>query len=43
MRFEITIEQVLARRMVVEPFGLYDCTPQSDGAAAALLVVGGGR
>ena len=20
--------------MVVEPFGLYDCTPQSDGAAA---------
>ena len=38
MRFEITIEQVLDAPMVVEPFGLYDCTPQSDGAAAALLV-----
>jgi acetyl-CoA C-acetyltransferase len=38
MRFEITIEQVLNAPMVVEPFGLYDCTPQSDGAAAALLV-----
>ena len=34
MRFEITIEQVLNAPMVVEPFGLYDCTPQSDGAAA---------
>ena len=43
MRFEITIEQVLNAPLVVEPFGLYDCTPQSDGAAAALLVVGGGR
>ena len=38
MRFEITIEQVLNAPMVVEPFGLYDCTPQSDGAAAVLLV-----
>jgi acetyl-CoA C-acetyltransferase len=36
---EITVEQVLNAPMVVEPFGLYDCTPQSDGAAA-LLVVG---
>src|SRR6202034_4680582 len=34
---EITVEQVLAAPMVVEPFGLYDCTPQSDGAAALLL------
>jgi acetyl-CoA C-acetyltransferase len=39
LRFEITIEQVLNAPIVVEPFGLYDCTPQSDGAAA-LLVVG---
>jgi acetyl-CoA C-acetyltransferase len=39
LRFEITIEQVLNAPVVVEPFGLYDCTPQSDGAAA-LLVVG---
>jgi acetyl-CoA C-acetyltransferase len=38
MRFEITVEQVLNAPMVVEPFGLYDCTPQSDGAAAVLLV-----
>jgi acetyl-CoA C-acetyltransferase len=38
MRFEITIEQVLEAPLVVEPFGLYDCTPQSDGAAAVLLV-----
>jgi acetyl-CoA C-acetyltransferase len=39
LRNEITVEQVLAAPMVVDPFGLYDCTPQSDGAAA-LLVVG---
>jgi acetyl-CoA C-acetyltransferase len=38
MRFEITVEQVLNAPMVVEPFGLYDCTPQSDGAAAVILV-----
>jgi acetyl-CoA C-acetyltransferase len=38
LRFEITIEQVLNAPIVVEPFGLYDCTPQSDGAAAVLLV-----
>jgi acetyl-CoA C-acetyltransferase len=38
MRFEVTVEQVLSAPVVVEPFGLYDCTPQSDGAAAVLLV-----
>ena len=38
LRFEITVDQVLNAPMVVEPFGLYDCTPQSDGAAAVLLV-----
>lgn len=38
LRFEITVEQVLNAPTVVEPFGLYDCTPQSDGAAALLLV-----
>jgi acetyl-CoA C-acetyltransferase len=38
MRFEITVEDVLNAPMVAEPFGLYDCTPQSDGAAAVLLV-----
>jgi acetyl-CoA C-acetyltransferase len=38
MRFEITVQQVLDAPIVVEPFGLYDCTPQSDGAAACILV-----
>ncbi len=38
LRFEITIEQVLNAPMVVEPFGLFDCTPQSDGASACILV-----
>lgn len=38
LRFEITVEQVLEAPLVVEPFGLYDCTPQSDGAAAVLMV-----
>lgn len=40
LRFEVTIEKVLSAPMVVEPFGVLDCTPQSDGAAA-VLVVGG--
>src|ERR1700739_2480503 len=38
LRFDITVEQALAAPMVVDPFGLYDCTPQSDGAAAVILV-----
>jgi acetyl-CoA C-acetyltransferase len=38
LRFDITVEQALNAPMVVAPFGLYDCTPQSDGAAAVLLV-----
>lgn len=37
LRYEITVEQVLEAPIVVEPFGLLDCTPQSDGAAAVLL------
>lgn len=37
LRFEVTLEQVLQAPRVVDPFGLYDCTPQSDGAAALLL------
>ena len=37
LRFEITVEQALAAPMVVDPFGLYDCAPQSDGAAALVL------
>jgi len=38
LRYEITMEQALSAPMVVAPFGLYDCTPQSDGAAALVLV-----
>jgi acetyl-CoA C-acetyltransferase len=38
LRFEITVEQALAAPIVAAPFGLYDCTPQSDGAAALVLV-----
>ncbi len=38
LRQAITVEQALAAPIVVDPFGLYDCTPQSDGAAALLLV-----
>jgi acetyl-CoA C-acetyltransferase len=40
LRFEITVEKALAAPMVVDPFGVYDCTPQSDGAAAVLLAAG---
>ena len=38
LRREITVEQVLKAPMVVNPFGLLDCTPQSDGGAALLIV-----
>ena len=37
LRFEVTIEQVLEAPRVVDPFGMFDCTPQSDGAAALVL------
>lgn len=37
LRFEITAEQVLSAPTVVTPFGVYDCAPQSDGAAAVVL------
>jgi acetyl-CoA C-acetyltransferase len=39
LRFEVTVEQVLAAPRVVDPFGVLDCCPQSDGAAA-LIVAG---
>ena len=34
----IDIEDVLEAPTVSSPFGLYDCSPMSDGAAAAVLV-----
>ncbi|MFF3567281.1 thiolase C-terminal domain-containing protein [Nocardia jiangxiensis] len=37
LQFEITMEQALDAPMVAGPFGVYDCAPQSDGAAALLL------
>lgn len=37
LRFEITMEQALEAPTVAGPFGVYDCAPQSDGAAALLL------
>lgn len=37
LRQEITVEQALAAPLVADPFGVYDCTPQSDGAAAVIL------
>ena len=41
LRYEITVEQALNAPMVADPFGLYDCTPQSDGAAAVILAAEG--
>jgi acetyl-CoA C-acetyltransferase len=38
LRFEITVEQAMTAPIVASPFGLFDCCPQSDGAAALLLV-----
>jgi acetyl-CoA C-acetyltransferase len=38
LRQEITVEQAMNAPIVAEPFGLFDCTPQSDGAAALLVV-----
>lgn len=37
LRFEITVQQALEAPMVASPFGVYDCAPQSDGAAALIL------
>jgi len=37
LRFEITAQQALEAPTVVTPFGVYDCAPQSDGAAALVL------
>jgi len=36
-RNEVTLQEVMASRMVADPLKLYDCCPISDGAAAAVL------
>jgi acetyl-CoA C-acetyltransferase len=37
LRMEVTEEQVLKAPMIAWPFGLFDCCPTTDGAAAAIL------
>lgn len=40
MRETLTVEDVLNSRVVADPLTLYQCSPKSDGATAALLVSG---
>ncbi len=37
LRSEVTVDKVLAAPMISSPFGLFDCCPTTDGAAAAIL------
>jgi acetyl-CoA C-acetyltransferase len=37
LRMKVTEEQVLKAPMIAHPFGLFDCCPTTDGAAAAIL------
>jgi len=37
LQMEVTEEKVLKAPMVSSPFGLFDCCPTTDGAAAAIL------
>ena len=34
---EVSLEQVLAARLIADPLGVLDCSPISDGAAAAVV------
>lgn len=37
LRMKVTEEQVLKAPLIAYPFGLFDCCPTTDGAAAAIL------
>jgi acetyl-CoA C-acetyltransferase len=37
LQMEVTVEQVLDAPIIAWPFGLFDCCPTTDGAAAAIL------
>ncbi|MFN8543701.1 MAG: acetyl-CoA acetyltransferase [Candidatus Binatia bacterium] len=37
LRMEITVEQALKAPIIASPFGLFDCCPTTDGAAAVIL------
>jgi acetyl-CoA C-acetyltransferase len=37
LRKAVTMEQILAARIIAEPLGLFDCCGVSDGAAAAIV------
>jgi acetyl-CoA C-acetyltransferase len=37
LRSEITVEQALKSPIIASPFGLFDCCPTTDGAAAAIV------
>jgi acetyl-CoA C-acetyltransferase len=39
----VSLEEVMASRVIADPLRLYDCSPISDGAAAALLASEPGR
>ena len=40
---KITVEEVVASKLVADPLRIYDCAPISDGAAALLLASGPGQ
>ena len=37
MQKKVTVEEVLTAPIIAYPFGLFDCCPTTDGAAAAIV------